>query len=92
MAWDYTDELWSFAPDLIKLIKINIQDSATKAILYDYLLSWCFEQYGTLGIDEEFDKMVNKNKSSYNVDKSVEDIIERAKLMLESKQNTKVEK
>ena len=83
MAWDYTNELWSFAPDLVKLIKENIQDSATKAILYDYLLSWCFEQYDTLGIDEEFDKMVNENKSSYNVDKSVEDIIERAKLMLD---------
>lgn len=85
MAWDYTNELWSFAPDLVKLIKENIQDSTTKAILYDYLLSWCFEQYDTLGIDEEFDKMVNENKSSYNVDKSVEDIIERAKLMLKAK-------
>ena len=39
-----------FAPDLVKLIKENIQDSATKAILYDYLLGWCFEQYDTIGI------------------------------------------
>ena len=51
MTWNYTNELYSFAPDLIKLIKENIQDSATKAILYDYLLSWGFEQYDTVGID-----------------------------------------
>ena len=49
MTWNYTNELYFFASDLIKLIKENIQDSATKAILYD--LSWGFEQYDTVGID-----------------------------------------
>ena len=73
-----------FAPDLVKLIKENIQDSATKAILYD--LSWGFEQYDTLGIDEEFDKIANEGKTPYDADKSVEDIIERARLKLKAKE------
>lgn len=79
MAWDYTNELYSFAPDLVKLIKENIKESTTKAIFYDYLLSWQFEQYDTLGIDEEFDKMAAEGKITYDADKSVEDIIERTK-------------
>ena len=84
MTWNYTNELYSFAPDLIKLIKENIQDSVTKAILYD--LSWGFEQYDTLGIDEEFDKIANEGKTPYDADKSVEDIIERARLKLKAKE------
>ena len=55
-----------FAPDLVKLIKENIQDSATKAILYDYLLRWGFEQYDTVGIDEEFDKMATEGNTPYD--------------------------
>ena len=72
MTWNYTNELYFFASDLIKLIKENIQDSATKAILDDYLLSWGFEQYDTVGIDEEFDKMATEGNTPYNVDKSIE--------------------
>ena len=66
MTWNYTNELYSFAPDLIKLIKENIKDSATKAILDDYLLSWGFEQYDTVGIDEEFDKMATEGNTPYD--------------------------
>jgi len=57
---------------LVQQIINAIEDSATKAILDDYLLSWGFEQYDTVGIDEEFDKMATEGNTPYNVDKSIE--------------------
>ena len=57
---------------LVQQIKNATEDSATKAILDDYLLSWGFEQYDTVGIDEEFDKMATEGNTPYNVDKSIE--------------------
>jgi hypothetical protein len=69
---------------LVQQIINAIEDSATKAILYD--LSWGFEQYDTVGIDEEFDKIANEGNTPYDADKSVEDIIERARLKLKAKE------